>query len=96
MRAKLLYWHKARLHGHYILEMSIHEVEKSKRYPNGSKYGLIFKDLKTDRYILMDNHHPKGPHIHINDRELAYEFVDEDKLITDFKELVLVNMGVKI
>jgi len=96
MKAKLVYWHKARLLGRYILEMEIHAVGKSPRYPDGVKYGLVLTDLRKGRQVLMDNHDPKGHHIHIDDREIAYRFVDEDKLIADFKELVLENMGVKI
>ncbi len=44
----------------------------------------------------MDNHHPKGPHIHIDDEELPYEFVSEDQLISDFKEIVLRRMDIKL
>lgn len=76
--------------------MEIHQVAKSARYPGGVKYGLILTDLKTGKYLLMDNHHPKGPHIHLNDQELPYQFVDEETLIKDFKEMVLTHMEVKI
>lgn len=96
IKATLVYWHKACLHGRHILEMEIYKITKSARYPDGIKYGLIFTDPKTGRYLLMDNHHPKGPHIHLNDREIPYQFIDEDELIKDFKEMVLANMGVKI
>lgn len=96
MKAKLVYWHKARIHERYILEMEIYQVGKSARYSEGVKYGLIFTDPNTGKQLLMDNHYPKGPHIHLNDQELPYDFIDEDKLIKDFKELVLINMEVKI
>jgi len=43
MKAALVYWHKARLKGRYILEMKIHRVGKSEKYPNGIKYGLIWE-----------------------------------------------------
>ena len=96
MRATLLYWHKARLQHRYILEMEIHQVGKSNKYKDGIKYGLIITDIRTGRRVLMDNHHPKGPHIHLDDREVFYEYADEEKLIKDFKSLVLENMGVKL
>lgn len=92
----MVYWHKARIQGRYVLEMKIHKVAKSARYPDGVKYGLILTDHKTGKYLLMDNHHPKGPHIHLNDQEIPYRYIDEDKLIKDFKEMVLANMEVKI
>lgn len=25
----------------------------------------------------MDNHHPKGPHIHVNDKEFDYEYIND-------------------
>jgi len=96
MKATLVYWHKARLKEHYILEMKIHKLDRSIKYPKGVKYGLILTNLRTNKKVLMDNHHPKGPHIHINDQEIPYQYIDEDQLINDFKTLVLKNMGVKI
>lgn len=44
----------------------------------------------------MDNHHPKGPHVHINDRELSYAFVNDEQLIKDFQKLVFEELGVKL
>jgi hypothetical protein len=45
---------------------------------------------------LMDNHHPKGPHIHIDDDELPYEFLGLDQLVTDFRRLINEHMGVQL
>lgn len=92
----MVYWHKARIHDRYILEMEIYKVAKSVRYPDGVKFGLILVDPKTGKQVLIDNHHPKGPHMHLNDQEMPYQYIDEDKLIRDFKEMVLTNMEVKI
>ena len=96
MKAVLVYWHRARLQGRYVLEMEIYQVGHSKKYPDGIKYGLVLADLKSRKKVLMDNHHPKGPHVHLDNQEIAYEFSDEGKLIKDFKTLVFENMGVKI
>ena len=96
MKASLVYWHKERIKDRYILELKIHEVEKSAQYPDGVKYGLICKDLKTDRQVLMDNHHPKGHHIHLDATESTYEFRDNESLIDDFAALVLRHMEVKL
>ena len=78
------------------MEMTINEVGHSSRYPDGIKYGLLFVDLKTGRRVLMDNHHPKGHHIHLDDKEQTYEYRNDDKLIEDFKRFVLDHMGVAI
>ncbi len=96
MKARLRYFAKNRIHGRYIVELSIYEVGKSGKYLDGIRYGLICKDLKTGNLVLFDNHHPKGPHIHINERELAYEFIDDERLIEDFEMLVLKELGVKL
>lgn len=96
MKAHLRYYLKNKIRGRFILELSIHEVGKSKSYPDGIKYGLICVDLKSKRKVLMDNHHPKGPHIHINELELDYEYVNDETLIEDFKKIVLKELGVKL
>ncbi len=44
----------------------------------------------------MDNHHPKGPHIHIDDLELPYEFTDLDQLVADFRRLIAEHIGAQI
>jgi len=96
VKAHLRYHSKNIVQGHYLVELSIHEVQKSDSYPDGVKYGLICKDLRSGNYVLMDNHHPKGPHVHINESELDYEYVNDDQLINDFKRFVLLELGVKL
>jgi len=44
----------------------------------------------------MGNHHPKGPHVHIDNLEFPYEFVNLDQLVDDFRSLVTEHMGVQI
>jgi len=92
----LIYYEKERFQDRYLMEMTIHDVGRSDRYPDGIKYGLLLLDLKTGRRVLMDNHHPKGPHMHLDDAELPYEYKSDDKLIEDFKAIVLEHMGVAI
>jgi hypothetical protein len=96
MRARLIYYVKSRLQNRYVLELVIHEVEKSLRYADGVKYGLICVDTKTGDRVLFDNHHPKGPHIHIDDQELQYEYKNDDQLLEDFAALVLSHLGVRL
>ncbi len=96
MKAHLRYYLKQKIQNRYILELSIHELAKSAQYPDGIKYGLICIDIKTGKKILMDNHHPKGPHIHIDDTEMEYKYTNDDKLIEDFNMLVFTHLGVKL
>ena len=92
----LIYHHKAEIQERYIVELAIHDVGKSDKYPEGIKYGLICYDKKTSMKVLMDNHHPKGHHIHVDDCELEYSFSSDSKLLEDFSKLVLDNMGIKL
>ena len=96
MKARLRFYAKNEINERYIVELVIHEVGRSANYPDGIKYGLICKDLDTGDYVLLDNHYPKGPHVHVNDKEFSYNYVDDEKLIKDFKSLVLRELGVKI
>jgi hypothetical protein len=96
MKARLIYYQKVFFHGRYLMEMSIHEIGKSERYPDGVKYGLLALDRKSGKRVLMDNHHPKGHHVHIDRRELPYDYVSDERLIDDFKRLILEHLGVAI
>ncbi len=96
MRAKLIYRQKAEIQGRFITEIIIYDVGVSRSYPDGIKYSLICVDKKTMKKILIDNHDPKGHHVHIDDNEMSYSFDTTDKLIDDFKKLVLDNLGVKL
>lgn len=96
MKAERIYFQKAYLQNRYVLEMNIYKVSRSEKYRAGVKYRIILKDLRTGKSVLMDNHHPKGPHIHLDDQQIDYQYSSNEKLIEDFKILVLENMGVKI
>jgi hypothetical protein len=96
MKARLKYYVKNILHERYVIELSIYEFGRSAKYPDGVKYGLICKDLKTGKFVLMDNHHPKGPHVHINENEFLYEYLNDEQLIVDFQNYVLKELGVKL
>ena len=74
----------------------MHQVPKSSSYKDGLKWGLVCIDRLNGKRVLMDNHHPKGPHIHIDDDEMPYEFSGLDKLVSDFRQLITEHMGVQI
>lgn len=96
MKAEITYWHKAKVKNRYVLELKIWAIEKSVNYPDGHKFSLICIDIKTNKKLLIDNHKPKGAHIHINNKEIPYNYVNVDMLIEDFKKLIFENMGVKL
>jgi hypothetical protein len=74
----------------------VHEVLNSKQYPDALKWGLICNDRVSGKKVLMDNHHPKGPHFHIDDDEFPYEFTDLDELVDDFRRIINEHLGVQI
>ncbi len=96
MKAHLKYYHKILVRERYIVEMSIHEFTKTSKYPDGIRFRLVCKDMKTDDIVLIDNHHPKGPHVHLNEKEMNYDFVNEEQLVEDFKNYVYQKLGVKL
>ena len=96
MQATLVRHEKFIVRRRYLIEITVHAIENNARYRDGLKWGLICVDQTTGRRVLMDNHHPKGPHIHIDDEELTYDFVGLDRLVDDFRRLIAEHMGVKI
>ncbi|MDP7321419.1 MAG: hypothetical protein QF441_12465 [Bacteriovoracaceae bacterium] len=94
-KSKLIYYLKEQIKGKYIMELKIHSVE-DKRYANGVKYALLMIDPKSQKKVLMDNHHPKGPHFHLDEEEFDYQYKNDDVLIEDFKKLVLQHFGEKL
>jgi len=96
MKATLKYHEKYHYKERFIIEITLYEVSEFNRYPNGVKYGLICIDTKTKRKVLIDNHHPKGDHIHLDEKELPYNFSTPEKLISDFEKIVFEHLGVKL
>ena len=96
MKATLIFREKARIQSCFVLEMVIYRIDKDKNYPDQVKYSLILINAINQKRVLMDNHHPKGHHVHLDQEEFGYEYVDEEKLISDFKDLALRHMGVKL
>ena len=94
-KARLLYYLKQEIKGKYVMELSIYSVN-DKRYKDGVKYSLVFIEPKSGRKVLMDNHHPKGPHFHLDDDEFGYTYVNDDRLLKDFTNLVFQHFGEKI
>ena len=38
--------------------------------------------------VGVDNHKPKGPHLHLGKEERPFPYTDDDQLLKDFWELV--------
>jgi hypothetical protein len=70
-----------------LAELRVWEVPKSSDYPSGRKFSLF---LITEGTVLLgiDNHRPKGPHLHLGDRQVPFRYESDDQLLRDFWELV--------
>lgn len=50
---------------------------------HGFKYRLVYIKDKV-RVVGFDNERGKGDHMHLNNHEYKYQFINIDKLINDF------------
>jgi hypothetical protein len=69
------------------VELKIWKVPKSTDYPAARKYSL-FLVSNGEVVVGIDNHKPKGPHLHLGNKELSYEYLGDGKLMGDFWDLV--------
>lgn len=69
-----------------IEQRVIWDVPKSARNPEGIRYRLAYvpKGQKKPT-VLYDNHHPKGHHKHLGDRQIPYDFLGVERLLEDFR-----------
>jgi len=71
-----------------IAEIRVWKIPSSPHYPEGRKFSL-FLVLDGKVVVGIDNHRPKGPHIHRGQaNESQYSYTDEKSLIEDFWDLV--------
>lgn len=94
--SKLYFYIKHKVQKKYVMELKIFQIRDDPRYRDGVKYSLVFVEPKTGRRVLMDNHFPKGHHIHLDDREYSNVYISEELLIEKFRELVFSHFGVVI
>jgi hypothetical protein len=96
MKARRIFWHKFELHNKFLVELNIYEVGNPIQYPSGIKYRLACIDLSTGKKVIVDNHHPKGHHLHLDECEWPYEFKDVHGLMLDFKNFVAEHLKVQL
>ena len=84
-KATLIFYAKDALSDGFIVEIRIWRLpELTKERPHGLKYSLFY-GRPGERWVGYDNEKGKGDHKHIRGVESIYEFVDEEKLISDFR-----------
>lgn len=67
--------------------MKVWVVPRSEHYPTGRKFSLFFV-VDGEIVIGIDNHKPKGPHLHLGGVELEYAFTSIGRLVEDFWDWV--------
>lgn len=70
-----------------IFEFVIWQVAKTKDYPSGIKYRAWLSE-NGETLLGFDNHKPKGPHLHIGDREIGYVFRGFPELKNDIIAMI--------
>jgi len=95
MSSELIEYFKQSIDGKYVMEIKVWRVS-DERYQLGLKFSLIFIDPRSGKRVLIDNHYPKKPHLHIDDVEHPYKFKDTTTLIDDFKKQVESHFGVEL
>lgn len=70
-----------------IAELKVWQIPKSKDYPAGRKFSLFL--VASGKVLIgIDNHKPKGPHLHLGAEEVPYGYSTDDQLISDFWDMV--------
>lgn len=70
-----------------VAEIKVWEVPRSERYPSGRKFSL-FLIFQGKVLVGVDNHDPKGPHVHLDRGERPFHYADDEQLLNDFWDLV--------
>ena len=87
MKAKLLMREKHIMEDGSILELVLWQLpKKEKDRSHAYKYRLYYGDSKGNNLVRYDNESGKGDHKHIGNKELPYEFINQDTLIKDFQK----------
>jgi hypothetical protein len=70
-----------------VAAIEVWEVARSNDYPTGRKYRL-FLVVAGSVLVGFDNHKPKGPHLHMEGKQVPYRFTTIEQLVGDFWDLV--------
>lgn len=70
-----------------VFEMEIWSFHKSKDYPQGLKYSAWLSE-NGETIFGFDNHKPKGPHLHIGNKEVGYIYRGLESLKQDIVAMI--------
>ena len=89
MKATLLFHEKRIVENVKTGELAVVELkiwQLAIHYPEGRKFSLFLVASGTV-LIGIDNHKPKGPHLHLGKEEVPYVYVDDNVLLADFWDM---------
>lgn len=87
MKATLLLKQKLTDKDENLKELVVWAVPISEKYPEGVRYRMAFIPAGVESpTVLYDNHHPKGHHKHIDEKETPYRFTSINSLLEDFEK----------
>lgn len=67
-----------------LREMVLWQVPRTNHHPLGLKYRLYYGDRDGNCLVSYDNERGKGDDRHGADGEASYQFIDVDRLVSDF------------
>jgi hypothetical protein len=70
-----------------VFEFVVWAIPKSKEYPEGVKYRAWLSENGITVFGF-DNHKPKGPHLHVGDREVGYVYRGPENLKADIRAMI--------
>jgi hypothetical protein len=70
-----------------VVELKVWDIPRSEKYPQGRRFSL-FLVARGEVLVGIDNHNPKGPHLHLGQEEFQFHYTDDEQLLADFWELV--------
>jgi hypothetical protein len=70
-----------------ILEFVVWQFSKSRDYPEGVKFRAWLSE-GGETLFGLDNHRPKGPHLHVREVEVGYVYRGLDALKADIIAMI--------
>ena len=70
-----------------ILEFVAWQISKSSDYPEGVKFRAWLSE-NGETLFGLDNHRPKGPHLHVRDLEVGYVYRGLEALREDIVAMI--------
>ena len=70
-----------------VVELKVSNLPRSGKYPGGCKFSL-FLVSQGEMLVGIDNHQPKGAHVHLGGEQFPFHYTDDEQLLKEFWDLV--------